>query len=91
MNCENFSRKVQRAQDNIHTFFSRKWGSRDVLEQGIVVIRLVCKVYSSVHMRWICIGVSIRMNRGGSFRQSQGKMVCNELLPYQENHLLFSV
>lgn len=50
MNCENFNRMVQRAQDYIHTFSSRKWGARDAREQGIVVIRLVYKVYNSVHM-----------------------------------------
>lgn len=50
MNWENFNRKVQIAQGNIHTYSSRKWGARDMLEQGIVVIRLVYKVYNFVHM-----------------------------------------
>ena len=53
-----------------YQFLSRKWGARDLLEQGTVVIRLACKVHNSVHLGWNCkewIMGTPSVNMGGLF------------------------
>ena len=39
--------RYKEPQGSIHTFSSRKWGARDVLEWGIFVIRLAYKDYNA--------------------------------------------
>lgn len=50
--------KVQRATDD-YKFSSRKRGTRDVLVQGISVIRLACKAYNSMHIGSVCKEVDV--------------------------------
>lgn len=80
MSCENFYKKSYK-EPQVNFFFSfRKWGARDVFEQGFVVIRHAYKICNPVH-RMDLQGVrhqgipSIEINRGGLFLWPQGKTV----------------